>query len=418
MCRFISHIVIYANENEVEDNVWAHEEAKHFSLSEPILAAHASKAAGASMPSKRNLISLWGLPTVSVDNINVDFFISDEDEEEVDELGGTWREVAGIEEEDILDTPCEATHKVEEPDFDFTPKSADLSQVPQVSGYKMALVLAQSSATSMYNIPGVALFLLASVLLFVQTFLRDRVAPAYKQWRKSQRKALAVVIEEEALELMKENKYRAAIDVLHTGVEQLSSKEIIESYDLAALLYLLAKGCMVMAKWSAAESCLYRVDEIYSYAGDDVGMALVYEDLSVVYEALERPREANDMREKAEELVEIRNALYHEDSVDEGEEGEEGEYSDTNEEQEQEQEQEQVIVNAVLVEASRVEMVLVQPALVKESKENLQCETLSLSPVEDYGTGGSSKVKGKTSPLLRARTKSRGLSPRDMNVQS
>ena len=32
LCRFISHIVIYANEDEVEDNVWAHEEAKHFAL--------------------------------------------------------------------------------------------------------------------------------------------------------------------------------------------------------------------------------------------------------------------------------------------------------------------------------------------------------------------------------------------------
>ena len=32
LCRFISHIVIYTNEDEVEDNVWAHEEAKHFSL--------------------------------------------------------------------------------------------------------------------------------------------------------------------------------------------------------------------------------------------------------------------------------------------------------------------------------------------------------------------------------------------------
>ena len=67
---------------------------------------------------------------------------------------------------------------------------------------------------------------------------------------------------------------------------------------------------MVMAEWNAAESCLYRVDEIYSYAGDDAGMALVYEDLSVVYAALERFHEADDMKERADELHEIRRALH------------------------------------------------------------------------------------------------------------
>ena len=153
-------------------------------------------------------------------------------------------------------------------------------------------------------------------------------------------------------------------------------------------------------------------------------MALVYEDLSVVYAALERPCEADDMREKAEELNEIRQAFYDQDE-DEGR-GEDG-WAEKNEKKEgciddatdEEREHEQVIVNAVLVEApTEVEMVLVQPGSLQKQndKENVHSVAVSVSPLKSGGDD-SRKERG-TTPLLRVRAKSRGLSPRDTNSQS
>jgi hypothetical protein len=176
--------------------------------------------------------------------------------------------------------------------------------------------ISSSKSSSFMRIPGVMFVMMSCLMLMLLNFIRHKVTPVFKKWKREQRNKLSKCIEEKALVMMHGKDFRGASTVLHKGVEELTNHEEIDAYDFAALMYLLAKACMVVANWSAAESCLYRVDEIYSYAGDDIGAALVYEDLSVVFEAQHRNEEAQEMMWRAEEARDIREALYDDEFTD------------------------------------------------------------------------------------------------------
>ena len=176
--------------------------------------------------------------------------------------------------------------------------------------------ISSSKSSSFMRIPGVMFVIMSCLMLMLLNFIRHKVTPVFKKWKKEQRNKLSKCIEEKALVMMHGQDFRGASTVLHKGVEELTNHEEIDAYDFAALMYLLAKACMVVANWSAAESCLYRVDEIYSYAGDDIGAALVYEDLSVVFEAQHRNEEAQEMAWRAEEARDIREALNDDEFTD------------------------------------------------------------------------------------------------------
>ena len=176
------------------------------------------------------------------------------------------------------------------------------------------------------------LFLMVGLMLILAIdFVHKSAIPAFKLGQKERRRDLGMTIEKKALVLMKEKDYVRAVEELHKGLEDLTIAEEVDSNDLAALTYLLAKAFMFLAKWSAAESCLYQVDEIYTFAGDDTGAALVYEDLSIVFEAQNRHDEAAKMRSRAKEINAIQSALYDDENSDDDDDDDEDEDEDEDE---------------------------------------------------------------------------------------
>lgn len=227
--------------------------------------------------------------------------------------GGNWRKRSEVE----AGSTCE----------DKAVDDAMLESPRQFMGHRVFWGVFRQVWNSFAQIPSIVLLMVGLMLILAIDFVRNRVIPVIKLAQIKNRRAIGRAIEQKALTLMKEKDFVRAVDELHKGLESLTKAEEVDTNDLAALTYLLAKSFMVLAKWSAAESCLYRVEEIYTYTSDDTGAALVYEDLSIVFEAQHRDEEAAKMRWRADEMNEIQSALYDDENSDEEEEEEENEDS-------------------------------------------------------------------------------------------